>query len=162
MTTQYLTFTLRNAVYAAPVAYVQEVLEYTPPDRLPCTHDYIEGIISSRGHGIQVVNLCKKFGLEPSPVTNDTRIIVFELKAAQEAGAQETAGQEKPKERTMIFGAVADGVDEVMDIDLNALESVLKFGNDIASEFISGIAKKGETFVILLDLVRIFLEEEGN
>ena len=158
MTTQYLTFTLRNAVYAAPVAYVQEVLEYTKPDKLPCAHDYIEGIISSRGHGIQVVNLCKKFGLEPTPVTKDTRIIVFELKAAQEAGAQE----EKPAGRPMIFGAVADGVDEVMDIDLNGLESVLKFGNDIASEYIAGITKKGETFVILLDLVRIFLEEEGN
>ena len=153
MTMQYLTFTLRNAVYAAPVAYVQEVLEYTAPDRLPCAHDFIEGIISSRGHGIQVVNLCKRFGLEPSPVTKDTRIIVFELKAAQE-----TAGQ---KERRMIFGAVADGVDEVMDIDANALESVLKFGNDIASEYIAGIAKRGETFVILLDLERIFLEEEA-
>ena len=153
MTMQYLTFTLRNAVYAAPVAYVQEVLEYTAPDRLQCAHDFIEGIISSRGHGIQVVNLCKRFGLEPSPVTKDTRIIVFELKAAQE-----TAGQ---KERRMIFGAVADGVDEVMDIDANALESVLKFGNDIASEYIAGIAKRGETFVILLDLERIFLEEEA-
>ena len=159
MTTQYLTFTLRNAVYAAPVAYVQEVLEYTTPDKLPCTHDYIEGIISSRGHGIQVVNLCKKFGLEPSPVTKDTRIIVFELKPAHEAGAQE---QERPRERAMIFGAVADGVDEVMDIDTKALENVLKFGNDIASEYIAGIAKKGDVFVIILDLVRIFLEEEGN
>ena len=152
MTTQYLTFTLRNAAYAAPVAFVQEVLEYTAPDRLPCAHDFIEGIISSRGHGIQVVNFCKRFGLEPSPVTKDTRIIVFELKAAQE-----TAGQE----RRMIFGAVADGVDEVMDIDSSGLESVLKFGNDIASEYIAGIAKRGDEFVILLDLERIFLEEEA-
>ena len=155
MTTQYLTFTLRNAVYAAPVAYVQEVLEYTTPDKLPCAHDYIEGIISSRGHGIQVVNLCKKFGLEPSPVTKDTRIIVFELK-------QEASAQAEPKENAMIFGAVADGVDEVMDIDIKALESVLKFGNDIAPEYIAGIAKKGETFVILLDLVRIFLEGDSQ
>ena len=155
MTTQYLTFTLRNAVYAAPVAYVQEVLEYTTPDKLPCAHDYIEGIISSRGHGIQVVNLCKKFGLEPSPVTKDTRIIVFELK-------QEASAQAETKENTMIFGAVADGVDEVMDIDIKALESVLKFGNDIAPEYIAGIAKKGETFVILLDLVRIFLEGDSQ
>ena len=155
MTTQYLTFTLRNAVYAAPVAYVQEVLEYTTPDKLPCAHDYIEGIISSRGHGIQVVNLCKKFGLEPSPVTKDTRIIVFELK-------QEASAQSETKENAMIFGAVADGVDEVMDIDIKALESVLKFGNDIAPEYIAGIAKKGETFVILLDLVRIFLEGDSQ
>ena len=154
-TEQYLTFTLQNNVYAAPVAYVQEVLEYTKPDQLPCAHSYIEGIISSRGHGIQVVNLCKRFGLEPSPVTNDTRIIVFELKPAQE-------GQEKPGGRAMIFGGVADGVDEVMDIDTGTLESVLKFGNDISSEYIAGIAKRGETFVILLDLVRIFLDEEGS
>lgn len=155
---QYLTFTLRGNLYAAPVSCVQEVLEYTKPDKLPCTQDYIEGIISSRGHGIQVINLCRQFGLEPLPETKHTRIIVFELKGIQqEAGGQDQAG----KERAMIFGAVADSVEEVMDIDLDGLESVPKFGNDIAFSYIAGIAKKGEKFVILLDLSRIFLEE-GN
>ena len=103
MTNQYLTFTLHDTLYAVPVSHVQEVLEYSTPDQLPCTLDYIEGLISSRGHGIQVVNLCRKFGLVPSPVTKSTRIVVLELK---------TPSEEDPDHVT-IFGAVADSVEDV-------------------------------------------------
>lgn len=149
MTNQYLTFTLHDTLYAVPVSHVQEVLEYSTPDQLPCTLDYIEGLISSRGHGIQVVNLCRKFGLEPSPVTKSTRIVVLELK---------TPSEEDPDHVT-IFGAVADSVEEVMEVNMDELEPAPKFGNTISSEFISGVGKKGEEFVILLDVDKIFHED---
>ena len=149
MTDQYLTFTLHDTLYAVPVSHVQEVLEYSTPDQLPCTLDYIEGLISSRGHGIQVVNLCRKFGLVPSPVTKSTRIVVLELK---------TPSEEDPDHVT-IFGAVADSVEEVMEVNMDELEPAPKFGNTISSEFISGVGKKGEEFVILLDVDKIFHED---
>ena len=149
MTNQYLTFTLHDTLYAVPVSHVQEVLEYSTPDQLPCTLDYIEGLISSRGHGIQVVNLCRKFGLVPFPVTKSTRIVVLELK---------TPSEEDPDHVT-IFGAVADSVEEVMEVNMDELEPAPKFGNTISSEFISGVGKKGEEFVILLDVDKIFHED---
>ena len=137
MTNQYLTFTLHDTLYAVPVSHVQEVLEYSTPDQLPCTLDYIEGLISSRGHGIQVVNLCRKFGLVPSPVTKSTRIVVLELK---------TPSEEDPDHVT-IFGAVADSVEEVMEVNMDELEPAPKFGNTISSEFISGVAAAPENLL---------------
>ena len=63
MTTQLLTFTLDNCLYAFKVFKVQEVLEYTRPVKIPCSSPYIEGLINSRGTGISVINLLKKFSL---------------------------------------------------------------------------------------------------
>ena len=63
MNRQFLSFTLGETLYAVEVAQVQEVLEYSQPVRLPCTIDYVEGLISSRDQGISVVNLRKKFDL---------------------------------------------------------------------------------------------------
>ena len=41
MTTQLLTFTLDNCLYAFKVFKVQEVLEYTRPVKIPCSSPYI-------------------------------------------------------------------------------------------------------------------------
>ncbi len=146
MINQYLTFMLHNTLYAVPVSHVQEVLEYTAPEQLPCTVECIEGLISSRGQGIQVINLCRKFGLDVSPVTKNTRIIVLELNTPQE----------NDENHVTIFGAVADSVEEVMDVKTEELDAVPKFGNTISAEYISGVGKKGDAFVILLDVERIF------
>lgn len=150
MINQYLTFTLHNTLYAVPVAHVQEVLEYTVPEQMPCTVDCVEGLISSRGQGIQVVNLCKKFGLEVSPVTKNTRIIVLELNTPME----------NDETHVTVFGAVADSVEEVMDVKNEELDAAPKFGNTISSEYISGVGKKGDAFVIILDVEKIFHQEK--
>ena len=79
MSRQFLSFVLDGALYAVEVAQVQEVLEYTQPVRLPCTIDYVEGLISSREQGISVVNLRKKFELKTVEPTKKTRIIIIEI-----------------------------------------------------------------------------------
>lgn len=152
MICQYLTFSLQETLYALPVLHVQEVLEYTEPERLPCAANYIEGLINSRGQGISVLNLCAKFGLTPSPVTKNTRIIVIEI---------HTPLENEPG-RITVFGAVADSVEEVYDIDTDELDAPPKFGNKIPAEYIVGIGKKEEDFVIVLDSEKIFRQEENT
>lgn len=147
MINHYLTFTLRDALYAVPVSNVQEVLVYTQPEPLPCTASCIEGLISSRGQGISVMNLCKRFELPVSPVTKHTRIIVVELTHIE-------------KEHTVVFGAVADSVEEVLDLETNALEAPPKFGNPISVDFIVGIGKKDDRFVTVLNVDTIFALKE--
>ena len=78
MNRQFLSFTLGETLYAVEVDQVQEVLEYSQPVRLPCTIDYVEGLISSRDQGISVVNLRKKFDLPLESYTRKTRIIILE------------------------------------------------------------------------------------
>ena len=143
MINQYLTFTLRGVLYAVPVSHVQEGLVYSEPEQLPCTVPCIEGLISSRDQGISVMNLCKRFELPPSPVTKNTRIIVMEISVAS-------------ANHVAVFGAVADSVEEVLDLDTDALEAPPKFGNTISVDFIVGIGKKDDRFVTVLNVDTVF------
>ena len=150
MTTQLLTFTLDNCLNAFKVFKVQEVLEYTRPVKIPCSSPYIEGLINSRGTGISVINLRKKFSLPEIEQSNDSRIIVVEVK-------KPTA--ENP-DHICTFGAISDSVQEVLEIEEFDIEPPPKFGNNISAEFISGITKKDGKFIIILDEEKIFSKED--
>ncbi|MCQ2595534.1 MAG: chemotaxis protein CheW [Treponemataceae bacterium] len=146
MSNQFLTFKLDGAQYAADVHNVQEVLEYMQITKVPCTTSYMEGLINSRGQGISVVNLRKKFGMQPVEATKETRIIVMEVKGEND--------------KTVTFGAIADSVQEVIELAGDEIEPSPKFGNSIAAQFIKGIGKKEDNFIIILNMDQIFSNEE--
>ena len=146
MSNQFLTFKIDGTQYAAEVHNVQEVLEYMPVTKVPCATSYMEGLINSRGQGISVVNLRKKFGMEDTEPTKETRIIVMEVKNAEG--------------KTVTFGAIADSVQEVVDLSDEEIEPSPKFGNSIAAQFIRGIGKRDDTFIIILNMDQIFSTEE--
>lgn len=149
MSRQFLSFVLDGALYAVEVAQVQEVLEYTQPVRLPCTIDYVEGLISSREQGISVVNLRRKFNLSEIEPTKKTRIIIIEI-----------THMENDKKTVTTFGAIADSVEEVIDLEEDTIEPAPKFGNNISGEYIRGIGKKDNKFIIILDIDKVFSLEE--
>lgn len=147
MSNEYLAFTLDKNKYAVEVAKVQEVLEYKKVMSVPCTADYIEGIINSRGQGISVVNLRVKFNLERIDIDKNTRIIVFEI-----------AG----KNSNFSFGAVTDSVQEVIELEPCSIDSVPELGESIAKRFIKGLGKKNDEFIIILDIDSIFSKQEAD
>lgn len=149
MSRQFLSFVLDGALYAVEVAQVQEVLEYTQPVRLPCTIDYVEGLISSREQGISVVNLRRKFNLAETEPTKKTRIIIIEITHV-----------ENDEKTITTFGAIADSVEEVIDLEEDTIEPAPKFGNNISGEYIRGIGKKDNKFIIILDIDKVFSLEE--
>jgi Chemotaxis signal transduction protein len=143
---QYLTFTLDNEQYAIGVAKVREVLEHTKITKLPRTAVFMKGIINLRGAGVPVIDLRLKFGLPETPITKDTSIIVMEVEGQDGA--------------PVVVGALADAVHEVVEIDEKSIEPAPRFGTRLAAEFIKGVGKKDELFIILLDIDRIFNAEE--
>ena len=145
MSNEFLTFTIEDVQYAIPVSKVIEVLEYTKIMKVPCSADYIEGIINSRGQGISVVNLRKKFGLAPKEVDKNTKIIVLEIKSEDEI---------------INFGAITDDVQEVLELSIECMEKTPELGNSIAKRFVCGIAKKDGSFIIILDVDKIFSNDE--
>ncbi len=144
---QYLTFTLDDEQYAISVAKVCEVLERTKITRLPRTADFMKGIINLRGAGVPVIDLRLKFGLTETPITKDTSIIVMEVEG---------------QEGTVVVGALADAVHEVVDIEEKNIEPAPRFGTRLAAEFIKGVGRKNDLFIILIDIDRIFNTEESS
>ncbi len=142
---QYLTFTLNDEHYAVPVAKVREVLEYTKITKLPRTADFMKGIINLRGAGVPVIDLRLKFGMEETPIGKDTAIIVLDV-----------AGEDGE----IVVGALADAVHEVVEIASDKVEPAPRFGTKLAAEFILGVGKREDGFIIILDIDRIFNNEE--
>ena len=145
MLNQYLTFTLDKELYAMDIAKVREVLEYTDITRVPRTPDFLRGVINVRGRAVPVVDMRLKFGMTKTEVTVNTCIIIVEVDVDGE---------------NTILGALADSVQEVFDLEPDQIEPAPRLGTRIKTEFIEGMGKNGEQFIIILNIDRIFSAEE--
>jgi purine-binding chemotaxis protein CheW len=146
---QYLTFRLEENECAIAVENVQEVLEYRTITPIPRTAEFMRGIINLRGSGIPVIDLHNKFRLHPITVTKETAIIVMETTF--------TAGN-----RPIVFGALADNVQEVVEFEDAILENTPRFGNRIPADYLKGMGKRDDEFIAVLDIDRIFSAEEAR
>lgn len=142
---QYLTFTLDNEQYAVEVNKVKEVLEYTEVTKVPRTQQFMRGVINLRGSVVPVVDLRLKFDMGETEQTIDTSIVVMEVQIEEE---------------TVTLGALTDSVQEVIGLDDSQIEPAPSIGTKIDNRFIRGIGKLEEHFVIILDIDRIFRDDE--
>ncbi|HOX34048.1 MAG TPA: chemotaxis protein CheW [Spirochaetales bacterium] len=143
----YLTFTLDGELYAVRVSRVREVLGYSRITRLPKAAQYLKGIINLRGSSVPVVDLRMKFGLAGRAEGEASSVVVMELPSA---------------EGGLVVGALADEVHEVLEIAGSSIEPAPRFGTRLAAAFIEGVARRDEDFIILLDVERIFGEDEAG
>ena len=144
-TTQYLTFKLDDEIFALEVCRVREVLDLSTITKVPKTPDFMKGVINVRGSVVPVINLRLKFGMSEIDSTVDTRIVVMELSVDEE---------------NTVLGAIADSVHEVMDLDPDQIEDPPKIGSRWRTEFIKGIGKRDDEFIIILDIERLFSTDE--
>ncbi len=142
---QYLTFTLDNEQYAVEVNKVKEVLEYTEVTKVPRTQEFMRGVINLRGSVVPVVDLRLKFDMGKTEQTIDTSIVVLEVVIDDD---------------TVTIGALADSVQEVIGLNDSQIEPAPSIGTKIDNRFIRGIGKLSEQFIIILDIDRIFRDEE--
>lgn len=142
---QYLTFKLAHETFAVDVAKVREILDLITITKVPRTPDFMRGVINLRGSVVPVVDMKLKFGMEVTEKTVDTCIIVLEVTIEGE---------------TTIVGALADSVQEVLELEPSDIEPPPRIGMKLNIDFISGMGRLGEEFVIILDTDRIFSFEE--
>ena len=138
---QYLTFKLADETFAVDVAKVREILEWTTITKVPQTPDYMCGVINLRGSVVPVIDLKQKFGMAVTAKTVNTCIIVVEVEQENE---------------TIIIGALADSVQEVFELEQANIEPAPKIGTNLNTDFIQGMGKHNETFIMILDIDRVF------
>jgi purine-binding chemotaxis protein CheW len=143
--TQYLTFGLGEEVFGLEIAQVREVLDYTPITRVPRMPGFMRGVINLRGAVVPVVDLRLKFGMSETERSVNTCIIIVEI--------------DLEGERT-VLGALADSVREVIDLEQGQIEPAPRIGTSLRAEFIRGMGKRDEGFIILLDVDRVFSTQE--
>ncbi len=142
---QFLTFTLGKEIFALDIGTVREVLELPVITRIPRTPDFMRGVINLRGHAVPVVDMRMKFGMTQVEDTVDTCIIIVEI---QDGG------------EVTVMGALVDSVREVFEMPPEAVEPAPKMGAAIKADYIRGMGRQGEEFVIILDIAKVFSAEE--
>ena len=143
-TAQYLTLGLDGETFGISIRNVREILDMRPISRLPHAPHFLLGMIDVRGSGYPIVDLRLKLDLPSVPATDATRIIILDVTVA---------------DKVVGVGFVADCVHEVTDIDESSMEAVPAVGGRWKSDYIAGIGRKGDKFVIIFDLKRLMAQE---
>ena len=144
-TKQYLTFMLGDEQYAVNVKNVREILELANITQIPCTYEFMRGVINLRGSVVPVIDMRLKFDMAATEKTIDTCIIVIETKIEDDL---------------IVIGALADSVLEVIDLDQNQIEPPPGIGTKIDINFILGVGKYEDEFIIILDMAKVFSEKD--
>lgn len=142
---QYLTFKLGEEVYAVDVAKVREILDFSPITKVPRTPEYMRGVINLRGSVVPVVDMRLKFGMPKTEKSVNTCIVVVEVMLENES---------------TIIGALADSVQEVIELEPGQIELPPKIGSRLKVEFLKGMGKIGDRFLMILDIDKVFSSGE--
>lgn len=142
---QLVVFTLKQGdtvcEYGVPITQVQEIIPMAKPTRLPQVPDFVEGIINFRGKIIPIIDLKKRFDMEATEITSDTRSVVVEV-----------SGQ--------TVGIIVDEVSEVLRLSKDNIEPPPAAIGGITAEYLTGVGKLEDRLLILLDMDKILTEQE--
>ena len=138
---QWVTFKLQEETYGINVMQVQEVLRYTDIAPVPGAPDYVMGIINLRGNVVTVIDTRARFGLPPSEVTDNSRIVIIE------------------SERQVI-GIMVDSVAEVVYLKQSEIDTAPNVGTDESAKFIQGVSNRDGELLILVDLNKLLSDDE--
>jgi purine-binding chemotaxis protein CheW len=142
---QYLTFRLDDEVFALDVGQVREILDFTTITKIPQTPDFMRGVINLRGSVVPVVDMRLKFGMGVTEKTVNTCIVVVEVQLEGES---------------TIIGALVDAVQEVFELEPAQIEPAPRIGTRLRTEFLKGMGKRENRFIMILDIDRVFTVEE--
>ncbi len=141
----YLTFKLGEEEFAAHVSKVLSIMEMTKITKVPRAPEYMQGVINLRGQVLPVVDTRIKFGMTPTEFTKNTCIVVMEVEMENDH---------------IQVGALVDSVQEVLEFEDEQIQPPPSIGSKYKSEFISGMAKAEEQFIMILDMDKVFSASE--
>ncbi|UUY10667.1 chemotaxis protein CheW [Pseudomonas sp. J452] len=145
---QFLTLTLGGELFALPIEHIREIIEFGGLTEIPLMPGFLRGVINLRGAVVPVVDLSVRFGRERRTIDKRTCIVILEV--PQEDGLQ-------------LLGIIVDAVNAVLAVEPGQLESRPTFGARIRADFIAGILKQDEQFIIVLDVSQVLsLDELGE
>jgi len=140
---QLVGLELAGEFYGVEIGKIQEIIRMQSITRVPNGPAFIEGVTNLRGRVIPVMDLRARFGLDTTPPTRRSRIVVAEM-----------------GDHTV--GLIVDAVSEVLRVGPEMVEPPSSLVTTADSAYLRGVAKLGERLVLLLDLSRVLSIEEAT
>lgn len=132
---QYLTFSLGDEVFAMDIRCVREIIQHGNMTMVPLMPEFVRGVINLRGSVVPVIDLQSRFGRARAEIGKKTCIVIFDATIADEK---------------VELGLLVDSVSEVIDIAHSNVEPPPQFGTSIRRDFVHGIGKVGQAFIVIL------------
>ncbi|KJF73712.1 MULTISPECIES: chemotaxis protein CheW [Rhizobium/Agrobacterium group] len=143
---QFVTFSLGEEVFAVSVAVVREILDHEDTFKIPHSPEYLLGLRDVRGQGVPIIDLRLRLGMSRSVRTPHTRVLVLDIPFPS---------------RTLAIGLVADKVFEVTPFRRDQMETAPDIGVHWNSDYIAGVVRREGDFVVIIDLAKLFSNEEN-
>lgn len=139
---QLVVFRLHKEEFGVEITDVREIVKVGHITRLPHVADYIEGVTNLRGEVIPVISLRKRFGLEAQNDTENTRIIMLEIKGS-------------------MVGFIVDSVTETLRLSEDAIDPPPSNVAGLKADYLAGVGKLADRLLILLEVDKILTSEEN-
>lgn len=138
----HLTLILGGALFAVDILKVREIVGYDQLAAAPAMPEHIRGVVANlRGELVPVIDVARRCGLAETPVGPRTCIVVVQAEAAH-------------------FGLVASGVGDLLEIRPGQIEAPPLAGTAIPCGNVQGVARVGDSAVMILDTSRLLSTEE--
>jgi purine-binding chemotaxis protein CheW len=143
----YLSIKLNDELFAINVNKVLEVLQKQQITKVPNVPDFIKGVINFRGEIVPVIEARQKFKMPSRANDQKNVIIVLDLEV---------------NSKNILLGVIVDGVKDVLELTEDIIKDVPEMGTNYNVEFIKGMVKLDNGFLMLLNVDRVFSSEEIN
>jgi len=141
----FLSFRLGDELFAANVSKVLEILEIPKITKVPRSPAFMRGVVNLRGNVLPVIDTRNKFGLPQVDDTVNSCILVLNISI---------------EGKDLMLGAIVDAVQEVMEIDESTIQDLPSVGAKYNTDFIQGMVKLNDQFIMILNLDLVFSSDE--
>ena len=120
-----------------------EIINVNPCDhtKVKRNHTFSPNIINLRGNVVTVIDTRARFGLPPSDVTENSRIVIIEADK-------------------QVIGILVDSVAEVVYLKQSEIDAAPNVGTDESAKFIQGVSNRDGELLILVDLNKLLSDDE--
>ncbi|PJZ53422.1 MULTISPECIES: chemotaxis protein CheW [Leptospira] len=138
---QYILFSLGDEEYAIPISLVDEIIKIDNLIRIPKAKAYFAGIMDIRGKVVKMVDLAVKLTVPREGELSYDRAIVVKVGGHS-------------------VGIIVDKVSNVVLFPPESINPPPPSVKGISGRYITGIGKKDDRFIIIIDVEKILGAEE--
>ncbi len=136
---KFAVFNIADETFGIAIGRVVEIIKPQRIYSMPGLPEFLCGVMSVRGAVIPLIDLRKRFGKQPSGKKERTIVI--------------RSGKEK-------LGLLVDGIKEIMSLEPAEMIVSPSIFRGFRTEYLTGLGKKDDAIIILLDIDNLLTSEE--
>jgi purine-binding chemotaxis protein CheW len=140
-TLRYVTFSIGNELFGVDIMCVESIIPPQDITTIPRTPDYFLGIVNLRGEVISIIDMRKRFGLESTETTPDTRIVVI-------------------LSNGILIGMLVDRINAIESLVTDKIQSAPPLATLEQKKFISGSFKLPSKKILLILLHQKLIDDQ--